>query len=70
VPNARGCGNICGPSRKPLTIRLRAQRSSVERCAHGSHQRAKSGIRKRLRYAPGAIPVVRLNRRRKKAASS
>jgi len=32
--------------------------------------RANSGMRKRLRYAPGAIPVVRLKRRRKNAPSS
>ena len=34
------------------------------------HRRANAGMPKRLRYAPGAIPVVRLNKRRKKAASS
>ena len=37
---------------------------------HGHYPRAKSGIRNRFRYAPGAMPVLRLNRRLKKAGSS
>jgi hypothetical protein len=35
-----------------------------------SQDRANSGIRKCLRYAPAASPIVRVNRRRKSAASS
>ena len=56
----------------PAGMSIYDVRESLSPAVRSAHRegREKSGIRKRLRYAPGARPVTRLNSRRKKAASS
>lgn len=53
-----------------VVVRGELSASTVMEPSPPPYRRANSGMPKRLRYAPGPMPVVRLNKRRKNAASS